>query len=529
MTSVSAHRSRLATAIALVLATVVMTVLPVSSATAATDNRRSTLVKYINSVRAQAGDAKLRSNEFLDDYAQAWAAKLAKANGGEGSTVSAASKPLPPVSPGGAAPALINVQCVDKKNAGSGTDNGIRYCLRYDYDFFAAPDSFNYMAIGVVTSSTKTFAVMVMAEYPDGAPRRLTSVTPEITGTGRVGDSLGVRVGTWSPATGVTFSYNWRISGATVSTAPTFTPQPHHRGSSVTVAVTGTRSGYWSPNNPRSSTAKTITAGVITQGTLAVTGDRYPGRTLTAITSGWAPNTLSFSYQWLRNGVAITGATGVSYAQTETDVGAAVNVRVTATAPGYTSRSVTTANATLTNGRPFTTAPVPTISGTAQFGSTLTAVPGSWQPGPVELAYRWNLEGEPIRGAIAPTFSVPASAVGKRVTVTVTATKIGFAPTARVSAPTAAVATLPFTSTTAPTISGSTLAGRTLTAQTAPWSPVATISYRWYRDGVVISGATAATYVTTSLDRGKSISVRAAGRLPGYTTTTVFSTPVLIR
>ena len=58
----------------------------------------------------------------------------------------------------------------------------------------------------------------------------------------------------------------------------------------------------------------------------------------------------------------------------------------------------------------------PTISGTASFGKTLTAAPGTWKPAPT-VAYRWHLDGVPVSGAGKKTWTLPASAVGKKVTV----------------------------------------------------------------------------------------------------------------
>ena len=528
MTVIARLRKVLILPLALAVTAGTLTILPATIAHAATDNSSSTLLRYIDNVRAANRD-KLARNEYLTEYAQAWAAKLAKANGGEGSTVAAANKPLPPIDANGTAPTLASVQCVDNKNAGTATDYGIRYCLRYDYDFFAAPDSLNYVAIGVVETSTKTFAVMVLAGYPDGAPRKLVSAVPTIVGTGRVGQALTVDVGSWSPTTKVTFTYAWRINGATVATSKSFTPQAEHAGSAVTVQVTGTRAGFWSPRNPRESLPTTITTGTMKPGTVTVSGSRNVGETLTASSTPWSPAHATLTYRWYRSGVLIAGQTGSSYSLTTDDLGKIVNVRVTATAPGYASASVTSTSTVVTVGRLLTATPTPTISGTAKFGATLTAIPGEWGPAPVALSYRWYINSTRVDGATASTFVVPASAVGKTVTVRVYGSKEGFATQSRASLPTATIASLPFTTVGTPTISGSTVAGRTLTAQPGTWSPAATFTYRWYRNGVAISGATASTYVTTSTDRAASVTVRVVGRYPGYTATAVVSAPVGIR
>jgi hypothetical protein len=65
----------------------------------------------------------------------------------------------------------------------------------------------------------------------------------------------------------------------------------------------------------------------------------------------------------------------------------------------------------------------PTITGTAQVGATLTAVPGTWTgtETPV-ISYQWNVAGAAVAGATASTFVPAPSAQGSTVTVTVTGT-----------------------------------------------------------------------------------------------------------
>lgn len=100
----------------------------------------------------------------------------------------------------------------------------------------------------------------------------------------------------------------------------------------------------------------------ITAGTVSVTGARTPGQTLTANLSGWAPAGLTYSYQWLRNGLVIKGATASSYVLQEADfedvysIGPIRNitVKVTAAAPNYKKTSVTSAPTLAINGKPCT-------------------------------------------------------------------------------------------------------------------------------------------------------------------------------
>jgi hypothetical protein len=69
-----------------------------------------------------------------------------------------------------------------------------------------------------------------------------------------------------------------------------------------------------------------------------------------------------------------------------------------------------------------------------------------------------------------------------------------------------------------PTISGTPANHKKLTATAGAWPDGATLTYRWKRSGVAISGASHSTYTTRPADVGKSITVTVTGRLTGYNT-----------
>ncbi|WP_345751986.1 endo-1,4-beta-xylanase [Microbacterium rhizophilus] len=82
--------------------------------------------------------------------------------------------------------------------------------------------------------------------------------------------------------------------------------------------------------------------------------------------------------------------------------------------------------------------------------------------------------------------------------------------------------------TKAPTISGTAAVGRTLTAKVSAWSPTATFAYQWLRDGKAIGGATKSTYVVTSSDNGRPLSVKVTGTRTHYATASATSTAVKV-
>ena len=243
------------------------------------------------------------------------------------------------------------------------------------------------------------------------------------------------------------------------------------------------------------------------------------GSSLGLSTGAWLPAPSTFTFQWNRDGVPIAGEKGTTYDIVPPDRGHTISVTVTAKLAGFTSASRTSTAVLIPLS--FTTTPTPTITGTAKSGSTLTANPRTWAPVPDSFAYTWKRDGAAIPGATNPTYVLTPSDRGKKVTVTVTAAKAGYAKKSKTSAE----LYIPkvFTKIGTPTISGTARAGKTLTAHRGTWSPTPTYSYQWYRNGAKISGATASTYKLTAADKGKQITVRVAGKRSGYLTAYVTS------
>ncbi len=74
---------------------------------------------------------------------------------------------------------------------------------------------------------------------------------------------------------------------------------------------------------------------VITGPTPKVTGKAKVGKTLRAEAGTWQPAPVTLTYQWLRNGKPIKGATAARYKLVKADAGRKIRVRVTGAKPGY--------------------------------------------------------------------------------------------------------------------------------------------------------------------------------------------------
>jgi len=165
----------------------------------------------------------------------------------------------------------------------------------------------------------------------------------------------------------------------------------------------------------------------------------------------------------------------------------------------------------------------PVISGTPQVGQTLTATPGTWS-GSASFAYQWQrcdsagANCADILGATGQSYAVADADGGATIRVVVTAQNAYGSATAA-SAPTAVVPVGTPANTSPPTISGSPQVGQTLTAGTGSWTGNPTsFSFQWQRcdaggaSCVVISGATAGTYVLGSADLGSTVRVAVTAR-----------------
>jgi hypothetical protein len=336
--------------------------------------------------------------------------------------------------------------------------------------------------------------------------------TPTITGQPRVGSTLTVATGTWSPAP-VTLAIQWMRAGHAIpgATGTTYAVTESDLGSVITVSVSGTKSGY-TPATKTSAATPAVTAapeGTLVPGTATISGSPAIGQTLSAETGSWAPDPDSFEYQWKRAGVAIAGATGDDYQLVTADLAKTITVTVTGIKAGFDSVSATSAGVKVG----VSTAPVPTVTGTATVGSTLTAKAGTWKPSGITLKYQWTRDGVSIPGATKSTYKLAAADAPHAIGVDVTGTRSGYAAVVRSSIP--KQVRFAFSSTPAPTITGYIAVGQPLVAEFQAWTPAADdINFTWKVNGVVVS--TGDEYTPTSADKGKNIVLTVVGSKTDY-------------
>jgi hypothetical protein len=204
-----------------------------------------------------------------------------------------------------------------------------------------------------------------------------------------------------------------------------FVPQWYLNHGSLATATPITVAAGQSLSGVDVTLAATATTPQLTTSTPTISGTPRVGYLLTAKPGVWGPKPVSFTYQWLRSGVPIAGATRSTYRAVGKDAGTVLSVTVTGSKTGFPSSSVVSAPTALVTGGTLTSVR-PTITGTAQPGSTLTAVTGEWAPSPVSLAVQWYRDDKKIVGATGSAYLVGPADRGKNLSIAVTGSKPGF-------------------------------------------------------------------------------------------------------
>src|ERR1019366_1198706 len=240
-----------------------------------------------------------------------------------------------------------------------------------------------------------------------------------------------------------------------------------------------------------------------------------------------ATGTATLTYQWKKNGTAVSGATSSAYttpATSASDNGALFTVTVTNATGNVTSNA-----ATLTVNVPpvITTQPASqtvTAGQTATFTVTAT--------GAATLTYQWQKNGTAISGATAPSYTTPATAAadnGAQFTATIT-NSVG---NVTRNAATLTVTPAPVTpSITTQPASQPVTSGQTATFMVAA-TGTATLTYQWKKNGTAVSGATSSAYTTpatSASDNGAQFTATITNSMGNVTsnaaTLTVTAAPV---
>ncbi|HEY4151853.1 MAG TPA: zinc-dependent metalloprotease family protein [Pseudolysinimonas sp.] len=404
--------------------------------------------------------------------------------------------------------------------------------------------------IGAIDATTASVTV-TRGTHTNNSDVAFVESTKYYDSTYRVGDTLTAFLGDDWDAEANTYQWRSRIHGTVAwtdiigATSPSYVLTPNEYQQDVEVVITGTTPGKANavqtailgifpgtldPSDPGGYPIA-VSKGVTLANDIGTVAIDNTSSTLQAVTTGF-PSGTSFAYQWYRGSTAIAGAIGKAqtYTLSSADKGQSMKVSVVATTFNYTATSTRTSaarNLTITTSN---TASALTISGSPQPGQTLTSNNGLNYIGegaaftPTGFSYQWLRSGVAIAGATDPTYLVQGADYGKKITVIVTASKVGWISSTLASAtgPTINVPGVLVVNAT-PSILEAGLV-KTVAASLgdvsaqgqATWL-AEQMTYQWYRDNVAISGATKASYTLTTSDYGKRTSVRVVYSRAGYT------------
>ena len=280
-----------------------------------------------------------------------------------------------------------------------------------------------------IADANTLISVRVRASKTSRTPATSTSIavlvnnpplaSASIAGEPRVG--VPVVGGPLADST-ATVTYKWFLNGSAISgaTGSTYTPLPEDHNKSISLLTTVTQAGY--PVAISSSQTKIIQGGVIPKPTVTVLGSARTGENLAAQVAISSP--IIASYQWLRNGKAISGGNKSSYTLTSADYKTSVAVRVTLSRVGFDNATSTSSGVRVGLGELVKT-PEPIISGTPRVKNTIKARIGSWDSG-VKLSYQWLRDGANIPRATGTSYRLTTADRRAEITLRVRASKTGF-------------------------------------------------------------------------------------------------------
>jgi hypothetical protein len=167
-------------------------------------------------------------------------------------------------------------------------------------------------------------------------------------------------------------------------------------------------------------------------GVVARVGNRLPCSGAT-----YSPNVNSVAFGWFLGG-KLTAVKTASYLLSSSDVGKRAVCRISAT-DGFTTVTATSAaSAVVALGLAphiISARYSPTVVGTVKTSKTVKANVGRWTaPVPTAYGYQWLRDGKAIKGATKSTFKIPASMKGHKLSVRITASKVGYAKGIKISA-----------------------------------------------------------------------------------------------
>ncbi|NDE88467.1 MAG: hypothetical protein EB055_00580 [Micrococcales bacterium] len=241
--------------------------------------------------------------------------------------------------------------------------------------------------------------------------------------------------------------------------------------------------------------------------------------------SGQWDSGVALSYQWLRDGVAISGANTPSYIPTQLDYQHVLGVQITGSLSGYISHTETS-NTVLVGRGIFASTPNLSIGGISNLGAVLVSDVTDLDSG-ASVSYQWLRDGQVISGANSSTYTLQYADLNHQMSFRLSESKLGYETLSVESSKTGLVKKR-FSRLVPPVVKGVQTVGSVLTTAVTPFGADAAYTYQWLRNGVAIQGASERMYLLTPADLGSSVSFRVCGSKLLFETTCLDSSSSVV-
>ncbi|MEU0267602.1 carboxypeptidase regulatory-like domain-containing protein [Nocardioides sp. NPDC006303] len=222
-------------------------------------------------------------------------------------------------------------------------------------------------------------------------PPAITSLAPPVvSGAALVGETLTATGGDWD-VDGVSVSYQWQRDGEPIEGAveTTYAIGEADAGHVLSVLVTAEKTGYVSGSAASEATDVVSHGPLVNAQAPIVSGTPQVGETLTAYPGVWNADGATFTFQWLRDGARIAGATEETYALGADDLNAKISVEVTAIKSTWEHGEAVSAPSGVVVEGVFPAVDAPVISGNVWITETVRAE--FTAPDGADVAYSWQI------------------------------------------------------------------------------------------------------------------------------------------
>ena len=283
------------------------------------------------------------------------------------------------------------------------------------------------------------------------------------------------------------YTYQWRKDGVVISgaTSSSYTiPSSTVASSAKYDVIVSNAVGASVSNTVNVNVCTPVSVSTQPVATSAVVGK---STTLSVVGSGTGP----FTYQWMKAGVAITGATSSTYtigSVAATDAGA-YSVKITGPVGNVISSSVTLSVVTPPS---ITVQPLALSKLQGQSASFSVTATGT-----ATLTYQWYKDGVAITGATSATYAISSVQSSNAGTYKVLVMNTGGWLYSQEVA--LVFVTTPVISVQPASFTGDSVQSAGQPVRLSVTASGGSLSYQWYKNGSAISGATASTYTILSI------------------------------